>query len=370
MAPSSYLSIYFVALKFVLLKLFSLNLLVIQMDVRYLNTPLRMKKILLLSCAILLLGNVTKLKAQCYGTVNYDNSVGFNGSDTCSIMTSYCKELIMISYDGWSQPGAGPVTVDGNPATHIATGFDKNNSGIAETYAYIAPAAGRHKIVCTETNYSYPPYGLNFAADFYVTGSGNPLTIASLTNITIATITCTTGGTITSSLTTTIPNSMIYCNWENNNGQFGPFTDNWTGATKMGQLHEGNGIDASHAYEPAPTPAAYTFTVTNNALPNNGCGGLVLVLVAIPPPLCGGGGNLDATVTKVNPTCGLCNGSMHVSAYGGASPYTYSWSPNVSNDSDASNLCAGIYTITVMDASCHDTTIIDTLPQTVKPLKP
>src|SRR6185312_5777410 len=38
--------------------------------------------------------------------------------------------------------------------------------------------------------------------------------------------------------------------------------------------------------------------------------------------------------------------------------------------SDASNLCAGIYTITVMDASCHDTTIIDTLPQTVKPLKP
>lgn len=111
-----------------------------------------MKKPLLLPLLIFtfLLGNISLLKAQCYGTVMLDQSSTGNGSNTFTITTTNPNELIMIAYDGWPSPGAGPITVDGNPATHIQTAFDGVNSGVAETYAYSAPAAGVHNIVCTE----------------------------------------------------------------------------------------------------------------------------------------------------------------------------------------------------------------------------
>lgn len=46
-----------------------------------------------------------------------------------------------------------------------------------------------------------------------------------------------------------------------------------------------------------------------------------------------------------------CDGSIKISApIGGTAPYGYTWWPNVSNSSSASNLCGGSYDITVTDA--------------------
>jgi len=320
-----------------------------------------MKKILLLLVVTLVFGNTSFLKGQCYGTVLFDNAVNANGATTVTITTANPNELIMIAYDGWPQPGAGPVTVDGNPATHVLTAFDNNNSGVAETYAYGAATAGTHTIVCTETNYSYPPYGLNLAAAFYSTSGNITLAIPCFPD-TNHIITCTTGGTVTTSITSHIPGSMIYCNFENNNGQTGPFTDSWTGATFLNQLHEGNGIDASEAYEPAPTVGTYAVTVSNNANPNNGCGGLVLALTIIQAPiLCGG---LTVVPTVTNPICGNCNGNISLVVSGGTPGYTYTWSPNVSTSANATGLCGGTYSVTVQDASCppKDTTLVFVLP--------
>jgi gliding motility-associated-like protein len=51
-------------------------------------------------------------------------------------------------------------------------------------------------------------------------------------------------------------------------------------------------------------------------------------------------------------TCGNCDGSVSLTPISGTAPYTYSWSPAVAgNVADASNLCAGIYNVTVSDAS-------------------
>ncbi|HEY1645578.1 MAG TPA: hypothetical protein VGF75_04325, partial [Candidatus Saccharimonadales bacterium] len=176
-----------------------------------------MKKIILFFLVLSsILINPFALKAQCHDTVHYDASAGANGSSTFNITTANPNELIMIAYDGWPSPGTGPVKVDGNSATHIATGFDNNNSGIAETYGYIAPAAGTHTIVCTEPSYS-SPYYLNFAAAFYQTGN-LPLSIpspASLCLHTDSNITCITGGKVTGVISVSVPGTMIYCNWEN-----------------------------------------------------------------------------------------------------------------------------------------------------------
>ncbi len=326
-----------------------------------------LKKLSLLLFFTLLFGSTSLLKAQCYGTVVYDQSVNFNGASSFNISTTVCDELIMISYDGWSRPGTGPVTVDGFPATWIATAFNGNNSGVAETYAYLAATPGVHNIVCTEAGYS-GPYYLNFAADFYATGTCNPLSIASLTSATANSVSsCATGGNVTCSINTTITGSMIYANFENNNGQTGPFVDAWTGATGLGQLHIGIGIDASHAYEPAAVPGTYTITCGNLANPSNGCGGIEMVLVDIPPPLCGGACSITLTPTTINPSCGNNNGSIVIGVSGGSGPYTYTWSPAVSTGASATGLSAGSYTITVngTGGGCNTSSITVNLTTTV-----
>ena len=61
--------------------------------------------------------------------------------------------------------------------------------------------------------------------------------------------------------------------------------------------------------------------------------------------------NLNASITA--PTNVLCNGqstgAATVNATGGATPYTYSWSPSGGTSATASSLAAGTYTVTVTD---------------------
>jgi hypothetical protein len=109
-----------------------------------------MKKTLLLLLASFLLAAPSIVKAQCYGVVHYDQSSTAAGNSTFTINTTNSNELIMIAYNGWFGPGNGPVTVDGNAATHINTAHTSNDA-CAEAYCYVAPLAGTHNIVCTES---------------------------------------------------------------------------------------------------------------------------------------------------------------------------------------------------------------------------
>ncbi len=61
-----------------------------------------------------------------------------------------------------------------------------------------------------------------------------------------------------------------------------------------------------------------------------------------PPPV-------TAAVTFTNATCSNNNGSAMVTASGGASPYTYSWTPSGGTNALATGLSAGTYTIKVTD---------------------
>jgi gliding motility-associated-like protein len=63
-------------------------------------------------------------------------------------------------------------------------------------------------------------------------------------------------------------------------------------------------------------------------------------------------GQILGNATSNQATCGQCNGQIVLATTGGdGGPYTYSWSPNVSVNDTASNLCAGIYTVTITDGS-------------------
>lgn len=59
---------------------------------------------------------------------------------------------------------------------------------------------------------------------------------------------------------------------------------------------------------------------------------------------------ITAVPTIAGPLCGMCNGNASIAPSGGVSPYTYQWS-NGSTLVSANNLCAGVYSVSVKDAS-------------------
>lgn len=60
-----------------------------------------------------------------------------------------------------------------------------------------------------------------------------------------------------------------------------------------------------------------------------------------------------ASTSSTSTTCGQNNGTATVSATGGSTPYTYSWS-NGQTTQSISGLAAGTYTVTVTGGSCND----------------
>jgi hypothetical protein len=99
---------------------------------------------------------------------------------------------------------------------------------------------------------------------------------------------------------------------------------------------------------------SYTVTVTDK----NGCANTVLVTITQPAAI------RDSVASLIDPLCNGGKGSAVIGVKGGTSPYTYTWSPNVSSTSTATSLAFGTYTVTIKDAhSCTGTTIIFTVTQ-------
>ncbi|PCJ82150.1 MAG: hypothetical protein COA57_13475 [Flavobacteriales bacterium] len=89
----------------------------------------------------------------------------------------------------------------------------------------------------------------------------------------------------------------------------------------------------------------YSVTITDN----NGCVKDSIVSITEPSVF-------SVSATTTNDSCGGNNGSATVSVSGATSPYIYLWSDGQTNSSAAA-LLAGIYTVTITDASSCDTVV-------------
>ncbi|WP_277012332.1 T9SS type A sorting domain-containing protein [Flavobacterium lindanitolerans] len=88
--------------------------------------------------------------------------------------------------------------------------------------------------------------------------------------------------------------------------------------------------------------AANTYTVT--VTDNNGC--QITRTVTVNQPAAA----LSGTISKTDVSCnGGNNGTATVTATGGTTPYSYSWSPSGGTNATATGLAAGTYTVTVTD---------------------
>ncbi|MBI2271319.1 MAG: gliding motility-associated C-terminal domain-containing protein [Bacteroidetes bacterium] len=90
----------------------------------------------------------------------------------------------------------------------------------------------------------------------------------------------------------------------------------------------------------------YTVTVTDV----NGCTVVSTASITTPPAIV-------ASISPVDGTCGLNNGSASVTASGGTPGYSYNWAPSGGNGPTAGGLGANTYTVTVTDSKgCTQTT--------------
>lgn len=85
----------------------------------------------------------------------------------------------------------------------------------------------------------------------------------------------------------------------------------------------------------------------------NGCGATFTVFIY---DSIGTVTNFSANLSSTDDLTNNCSGSASVSPTGGIAPYTIAWSNGVTGSS-VSNLCAGIYSVTVWDSGSDSTTI-------------
>lgn len=108
----------------------------------------------------------------------------------------------------------------------------------------------------------------------------------------------------------------------------GPFTYEWTPS---------GGTDPTAT---GLTTGTYNVTVTDDA----GCIAVETVVIGAPSEI-----EVTGTVNPVD--CGVANGTISVSASGGAGGYTYSWDAAVPYEASINDLLSDDYTVTVTDAN-------------------
>ena len=181
--------------------------------------------------------------------------------------------------------------------------------------------------------YSWAPSGGNAASASSLSAGNYTVTVTDANGCTTTTPVSITEPTL---LTSSIPASTnILCNGGNDGSASVTANGGTTGYTYSWAPAGGSATNAANL-----TAGTYTVTVTDA----NGCTSTSTVALTEPPVI-----TLQMNATPS--LCGNSNGSADVVAGGGTSPFTYNWSPGGGSASQASNLAAGTYTVTVTDAN-------------------
>ncbi|MCW3103086.1 MAG: hypothetical protein JWO09_1526 [Bacteroidetes bacterium] len=255
----------------------------------------------------------------------------------------------------WAPSGGTAATANSLCAgTYTCTITDANSCVITKIFTITQPAA--LTATTTQTNVSCNA-GCDGTATVTVSGGtagytyswapsgGTAATAGSLCS---GTYTCTisdaNGCSITSIVVITQSSSMLATTAQTNvtcnaacNGTAAVTVNGGTPGYTYAWLPSGGSASTAGSL----CAGTYTCTVTDA----NGCQLVQSFTITQPPAL-------SATATATAVSCnGACDGASTITASGGTSAYTYSWSPSGGTAASASGLCAGTYTCTVTDAN-------------------
>lgn len=250
--------------------------------------------------------------------------------------------------------GSGPSAPNLCPGGYTVTVTDANGCTITQTYLITQPPALTLAMTATAATCG----SANGQACVNVTGGtgaytyswtpvGGTGSCASNVVSNIYTVTVTDANGCTATNTVNVPNSSAptaTITASTNVSCFGGTNGSATVAASGGSPGYTYLWNPSGGTNATTTPIGagnYTVTVTDLA----GCTVQATVAITQPPAL-------NATATGTNVLCtGGTNGSVSITATGGTGSYTYTWSPNVSSTSVASNLGAANYSCTVTDVN-------------------
>jgi PKD repeat protein len=282
---------------------------------------------------------------------------------------------VIVSGTSWtlSPPYANGMTVvAGNQLTAIATTVAGSSSRFATCFTVpplcniTASAVNIMNTSCGQSNGSFTvnaaggttPYTYNIGNGNVSNPVFNNLSAGSYTVLVSDAQGCQISFGITilgsSPVSLTISNTLPSSCGQPNGG----FTVNATGGSAPYAYNIGNGATGNPVFS-GLSAGNYTVTVSDAA----GCTKTANVVVAgTSPPIIG-------ITNLMQSSCGLSNGGFTINANGGSPPYTYNIGNGNTSNPVFTNLTAGIYNITVTDAStCQSfatVTISTSVPMTV-----
>jgi gliding motility-associated-like protein len=237
-------------------------------------------------------------------TVTVTSAMGCSATSSVTItqpLTGLTASATVTPANGCAANGTASVTVSNGQPPFTYNWWPSGGNGSTAT----GLTAGGYMVTITDANQCVLNYFLNVPS-----ASGPSINISNSSNVS-----CFGGND--GSATVTVSNAT------------GPFTYNWL--PSGGNAATATGLTAGN------------YTVEVIIAP--GCTLTTGVTITQPPTA------LSVNVNSIHTSCGNNNGSIILSASGGAGSYSYQWSPNVSGGSSASNLAGGTYSVTVSDAN-------------------
>lgn len=280
-------------------------------------------------------------------------SPGCGSSNTGTATASATGGTPPYNYS-WSNGGTGQTITNLSPGTYTVTVTDAN--GCTRTGSTTIHAGSNINLTVSTND---ADCGVNNGSATVNVGGGNPPYSYSWSNGgTTSTITGLAPGTYTVTVTDSQGCSKVAT--ATISGSSGPSVNVTTTNADCGI---NNGTATANAAGGSPpysyswsnggssatitglSPGTYTVTVTDS----QGCSKVATATIS-------GSNGPSVTVTKTNITCfGGNDGTATASAFGGSTPYTYSWS-NGGSSATITGLSAGTYIVTVTDASgCTET---------------
>ncbi len=283
-------------------------------------------------------------------------NIACNGANTGSATVSVSGGKAGYSYS-WAPSGGNSATATGLSAgTYTVTVTDTNSCTATQSFTITEPnvltatAVSQTNIACNGANTGSATVGVSGGKPGYSyswsPSGGNSETATGLSAGTyIVTVTDANSCTATQSFTITEPNVLtatavsqtnIACHGANTGSATVGVSGGKSGYTYAWAPFGGNSATATGL-----SAGTYTVTVTDA----NSCTATQSFTITEPALL-------EAITSKTNVSCYSGNdGTASVNVSGGKGVYTYLWSPKGGNESTASGLTAGTYSVTITDAN-------------------